>query len=122
MDLLDWSILGPAIVAGLLVLSIHVPLGQEVLKRGIIFIDLAIAQIAGLGVLAAGVFGWEENILAVQLSAISAALLASAGLNWTEKRWPSLQEPLIGILFVLAATGSILLLAENMSALYTRFC
>jgi len=113
IELLDWSILGPAIFAGLLVLSIHVPLGQEVLKRGIIFIDLAIAQIAGLGVLAAGVFGWEENILAVQLSAISAALLASAGLNWTEKRWPSLQEPLIGILFVLAATGSILLLAEN---------
>ena len=93
IELLDWSILGPAIFAGLLVLSIHVPLGQEVLKRGIIFIDLAIAQIAGLGVLAAGVFGWEENILAVQLSAISAALLASAGLNWTEKRWPSLQEP-----------------------------
>lgn len=113
MDLLDWSILGPAIVAGLLVLSTHVPLGQEVLKRGIIFIDLAIAQIAGLGVLAAGVMEWEENLWAVQLSAVSAALLASAGLHWTEKRWPKSQEPLIGILFVLAATGSILLLAEN---------
>jgi len=113
MEFLDWSILGPAIIAGLLVLSTHVPLGQEVLKRGIIFIDLAIAQIAGLGVLAAGVMGWEEHLWAVQLSAVSAALLASTGLNWTEKRWPELQEPLIGILFVLAATGGILLLAEN---------
>ena len=113
MELLDWSILGPAFVAGLLVLSTHVPLGQEVLKRGIIFIDLAIAQIAGLGVLAAGVMGWEDSLWAVQVSAVSAALLASAGLNWTEKRWPKSQEPLIGILFVLAATGSILLLAEN---------
>ena len=113
VELLDWSILGPAFFAGLLVLSTHVPLGQEVLKRGIIFIDLAIAQIAGLGVLAAGVMGWEDNMLAVQLSAVSAALLASAGLNWTERRWPQSQEPLIGILFVLAATGSILLLAEN---------
>ncbi len=113
IELLDVSILGPAIVAGLLVLSTHVPLGQEVLKRGIIFIDLAIAQIAGLGVLAAGVLGWEDHTWAVQLSAVSAALLASAGLNWTEKRWPHSQEPLIGILFVLAATGSILLLAEN---------
>jgi len=47
------------------------------------------------------------------LSAVSAALLASAGLSWTEKRWPKLQEPLIGILFVMAATGSILLLAKN---------
>ncbi len=113
LELLDWSILGPAFIAGLLVLSTHVPLGQEVLKRGIIFIDLAIAQIAGLGVLAAGVMGWEDSLWAVQLSAVSAALLASAGLNWTEKRWPQSQEPLIGILFVLAATGSILLLAEN---------
>ena len=113
MELLDWSILGPAFFAGLLVLSTHVPLGQEVLKRGIIFIDLAIAQIAGLGVLAAGVMGWEDNMLAVQLSAVSAALLASAGLNWTERRWPQSQEALIGILFVLAATGSILLLAKN---------
>jgi len=113
MELLNWSILGPAIVAGLLVLSTHVPLGQEVLKRGIIFIDLAIAQIAGLGVLTAGVMGWEDNRWAVQLSAVSAALLASAGLDWTEKRWPRLQEPLIGILFVLAATGSILLLSGN---------
>lgn len=112
-ELFDWSILGPAIVAGLLVLSTHVPLGQEVLKRGIIFIDLAIAQIAGLGVLAAGVMGWEDNLWAVQLSAVGAALLASTGLHWTEKRWPKSQEPLIGILFVLAATGSILLLAEN---------
>jgi zinc/manganese transport system permease protein len=113
IELLNWSIIGPAIFAGLLVLSTHVPLGQEVLKRGIIFIDLAIAQIAGLGVLAAGVMEWEENLWAVQLSAVSAALFASTVLNWTEKRWPQLQEALIGILFVLAATGSILLLAEN---------
>ncbi len=112
-ELIDLSIIGPAIVAGLLVLSTHVPLGEEVLRRGIIFIDLAIAQVAGLGVLAAGVLGWEENHLAVQVSAVLAALVAAAGLNWTEKRWPRSQEALIGILFVLAATGSILLLAEN---------
>ena len=53
----DWSIVGPALVAGLLVLSTHVPLGQRVLRKGIVFIDLAIAQIAGLGVIAAGALG-----------------------------------------------------------------
>jgi zinc/manganese transport system permease protein len=109
----DFSIIGPAIVAGMLVLSTHVPLGREVLRRGIIFIDLAIAQVAGLGVLAAGVAGWEDNPYAVQISAVTAALIAAAALNWTEKRWPRSQEALIGTLFVLAATGSILLLAEN---------
>lgn len=112
-DLLDWSILGPAVVAGLLVLTTHVPLGIEVLKRGIVFIDLAIAQVAGLGVIAAANFGWEEHGWQVQVAAVSAAVLAALGLNWTERHWPRLQEPLIGTLFVLAATGGILLLAEN---------
>ena len=50
---LDPVILGPALLAGLLVLTTHVPLGRQVLQRGIIFIDLAVAQMAGLGVLAA---------------------------------------------------------------------
>ncbi|MCP4301670.1 MAG: metal ABC transporter permease, partial [Gammaproteobacteria bacterium] len=45
-DLIDWTIVGPALIAGFIVLSTHVPLGQEVLRRGIIFIDLAIAQVA----------------------------------------------------------------------------
>ncbi len=112
-DLLDWSILGPAIAAGLLVLTTHVPLGIEVLRRGIIFIDLAIAQVAGLGVIAASVFGWEAHGWRVQAAAVSAALVAAAGLNWTERRWPRSQEALIGTLFVLAATGGILLLAQN---------
>lgn len=112
-DLLDWSIIGPALVAGMLVLSTHVPLGQVVLERGIIFIDLAIAQVAALGVIAAGFMGWEENIYAVQAAAVGSALVAAAGLNWTEQRWPEIQEALIGTLFILAATGSVLLLAEN---------
>lgn len=112
-ELLDWTIIGPALVAGLLVLSTHVPLGQVVLARGIIFIDLAVAQVAALGVIAAGAMGWEENVYAVQVAAVGAALLAAAGLNWTEKHWPNIQEALIGTLFVLAATGSILLLAGN---------
>jgi len=112
-DLLDWSIVGPAAAAGVIILSIHVPLGHEVLKRGIIFIDLAIAQIAGLGVIAAHSMNWDQDGLEVQVAAVSAALAAAIGLNWTEKRWPRQQEPLIGILFVLAATGGILLLAGN---------
>ena len=105
-ELFDWIIIGPALIAGLLVVSTHVPLGQVVLKRGIIFIDLAVAQVAALGVIAAGSMGWEENVYAVQLAAVGAALLAAAGLNWTEKYWPDIQEALIGTLFVLAATGS----------------
>ena len=112
-DLIDWSIVGPAFFAGLIVLSTHVPLGQEVLKRGIIFIDLAIAQVAGLGVIAAHTMNWDPEGIQVQVAAVSAALIVATGLHWSEKRWPKIQEPLIGIVFILAATGGILLLAGN---------
>ena len=110
---LELSILGPAFIAGLLVLATHVPLGQEVLKRGIIFIDLAIAQIAGLGVILAWRFGWETHGWEVQLAALSAALVGALVLSWMEKKWGQHQEALIGITFILAATASILLLANN---------
>ena len=112
-ELVDWTIVGPALLAGVIVLSTHVPLGQEVLKRGIIFIDLAIAQVAGLGVIAAHAMDWDPEGMQVQVAAVSAALIVAVGLNWTEKRWPRIQEPLIGIVFILAATGGILLLAGN---------
>ncbi len=113
LDAIDIGILGPALVAGLLVLATHVPLGREVLARGIIFIDLAIAQVAGLGVIAAHFFGEEPGAVTIQIAALTAALAAAALLNFTQKRWPDIQEALIGTLFILAASAGILLLAGN---------
>lgn len=110
---LDLSILGPALLAGLLVLATHVPLGMQVLTRGIVFIDLAIAQIAGLGVMLAHLFGWQPQGWQVQLAALGAALLGAWLLVYTERRWPEVQEALIGVLFVLASSAAILLLANN---------
>jgi zinc/manganese transport system permease protein len=110
---LELSILGPACLAGLLVLSTHVPLGQQVLARGIIFIDLAIAQVAALGVILAEYLGMDEQGHGVQVAAAVAALAGGALLTWTDRKWPDYQEPIIGTLFVLAATGSLLLLANN---------
>jgi zinc/manganese transport system permease protein len=110
---IDWSILGPALAAGLLVTATHVPLGIQVLRRGIVFIDLAIAQIAGLGVVFADWIGLEPQGWAVQACALSAALAGSLLLTWTDRRWPEVQEAVIGVTFVLAATGALLLLAAN---------
>lgn len=110
---LDITILGPACLAGLIVLATHVPLGQQVLKRGIIFIDLALAQVAALGVIVAQFFDPDPHGFAVQIAAAIAALLGAALLAFTDRHWPHHQEPLIGILFVVAATGALLLLANN---------
>ena len=113
MSHLELSLLLPALIAGLLVSATHVPLGIQVLNRGIVFIDIAIAQIAGVGVIAADFFGWEGRGFAVQAAALAAALLGALFLTWTEKRWPDIQEAIIGTVFVLAATLSVLLLASN---------
>ncbi|MDH3451444.1 MAG: metal ABC transporter permease, partial [Gammaproteobacteria bacterium] len=113
MNASELSIILPAFLASLIVLATHVPLGTEVLRRGIIFIDLAIAQVAGLGVIAADTMGWEAEGWMVQIAAVSAALLAAFILHQTDKRFPEIQEALIGVAFVLAATVGILLLAEN---------
>jgi zinc/manganese transport system permease protein len=109
----ELSILAPALAAGLLVLATHVALGQEVLRRGIIFIDLAIAQVAGLGVIAADTMGWEPHGWRVQAAAVGAALGVAVILNWTGRRWHDVQEALIGAAFILAATAGILILAGN---------
>jgi zinc/manganese transport system permease protein len=113
MNEISLSILIPALLAGLLVAATHVPLGMQVLARGIVFIDIAIAQIAGAGVMAANYLGFEEQGIAVQVSALSAALLGALLLTWTERRWPDVQEAIIGVVFILAASSEILLLAGN---------
>lgn len=109
----QFDLLLPAFAAGLIVLATHVPLGIQVLARGIIFIDLAVAQVAGLGALLAHLVERGDNPWAVQGAAVGAALAAALLLQWSEKRWPRLQEALIGLLFVLAASGTVLLLSGD---------
>jgi zinc/manganese transport system permease protein len=116
MNEVGLSIVLPALAAGLLVAATHVPLGIQVLARGIVFIDIAIAQIAGVGVVLADFLGYEPEGVAVQIWALSAALSGALLLTWTEKKWPDVQEAIIGVVFVLAATADILLLAGNPQA------
>lgn len=107
------DILAAPLLAGLLVVSTHVPLGREVLRRGIIFIDLAIAQIAALGVLVALLAGQETGGWPTQLIAVCSALLGAALIRAFERFWPEHQEALIGVTFVMAATATLLLLSGH---------
>lgn len=109
----DITLLLPALLAGLLVSFTHVPFGQRVLQRGIIFLDLAVAQVAGLGLIVAYGAGLQPGGWLVQLIAMTAAVMGVLLLNYTEHRWPQIQEALIGSLFVIASSLSILLLATN---------
>jgi zinc/manganese transport system permease protein len=86
---------------------------MHVLDRGIVFIDLAIAQIAGLGVIAADAVGLPERGIAVQVAAICAALLGALLLTWTERKAPAQQETLIAVMFILAACAGIPMLSGH---------
>lgn len=113
---LQAGILLPAFAAGLLVLLTHVPLGMEVLRRGILFIDLAVAQIAGFGIVAAHALGAESHGWQMQAAALAAALAGACFLHWREKRNPEQQEAIIGVSFVAAACATLLVLAKDPQA------
>tara|TARA_B100000029_G_scaffold389840_1_gene386310 strand:+ start:1611 stop:2390 length:780 start_codon:yes stop_codon:yes gene_type:complete len=107
-------ILLPAFLAGFLIVCTHVPLGLEVMKRGIIFIDLALAQIAGLGVIVASLyFHSEENLIITQLMAFLFAISAAYGFMLFEKYTPKLQEAIIGSVYVFSSSLALLLLANH---------
>lgn len=110
---LEPGILLPAFVAGLLVLASHVPLGQAVLKRGIVFLDLAIAQVAGLGVVIAHSLGGEGSPWLTQVAAVTAALLGALFLQRMERRSPVRQEAIIGVTFVAAACLALILMSHD---------
>lgn len=112
------SLLAPAFVAGVIISFIHVPLGQEVLKRGIIFLDLAVAQFAALGMMAFQTFAvvdeyslWSAygRLGAGLLSAILCAFI----FHFLEKKSGRYQEALIGCAFVLAASLGLLIVANS---------
>jgi len=109
----DWSVLAAPLAAGLIVSAMHVPLGRRVIERGIIFIDLTIAQVAALGAVLAEVWDLGGHGWASHLPDAVAAFAAAALLAWTAKRFPDVQEALIGTLYVVAASAAVLAVAHN---------
>ena len=107
----ELSLIAAPLAAGVLILASHIPLGQQVLRRGIVFIDLAIAQIAGLGVLLAAslhLTGWQAYVLAAGVSLLGTALVAMLS-----QAWPMRREALIGLVYVgSAALGMVWVSAD----------
>ncbi len=116
MNYVQLDILLPAFLAGMLILATHIPFGMQVLKRGVVFADLAVAQIAGLGLVIAGLLNGTEQPLLVQVTAAASALCGAALLSWIEHRVPDVREACIGLTFVLAASLGILLMSHDVHA------
>lgn len=107
MDFL--ALLGPAFAAGLIIAITHASLGLEVLKRGIIFLDLAIAQIAALGVIGVHLLEPHPSELNLQFAALFCGLAAAFTFRFLEKRVGAELEAIIGSSYVIAASSGLLL-------------
>lgn len=88
-----------------------VPLGAEVLRRGVVFIDLAVAQVAACGVLVAGLVIGEPRAPITAVVAVLASLAGAGGVWWLARRWPAQREALIGLVYVAGSAASVLLVA-----------
>lgn len=124
----DLALLLPPLAAGLLALISHVPLGRQVLRRSIVFIDLAIAQAASLGALGAQslLHYWhhgsephhhhhahDEPAWLLAAATAGAALAGAALVAWLARAWPQRQEALIGLLYVGAASLAMVLVSAD---------
>jgi zinc/manganese transport system permease protein len=111
----------PALVAALLLVGIHGYLGIHIIARGVIFVDLALAQVAAMGWAAAGLgladpvasflgigTGTASYLLGVGATLVAAALFAVSRFEGANVD----QEAIIGIVYVVASAITILLAAQ----------
>ncbi|MDA0901941.1 MAG: metal ABC transporter permease [Proteobacteria bacterium] len=105
------EIIAPALIIGIVIAIIHGALGIKVLQKGIIFIDLAIAQIAAFGFVLADLI-FHKSHLTSQLIALLATIIAALFFYYIEKKSPKQQEAIIGSAFVLFGSLTMLMLAN----------
>ena len=84
------------------------PLGAQVLARGVVFIDLAVAQAAAAAALWAGVVVEHPDWVTTQWLAALGALACASMVAVLSRRWPAQREALIGLLYVLGASAALL--------------
>ena len=114
---MDWSILqflAPAIAASLIIAGIHAYLGLHVVERGVIFVDLSLAQIASLGAAIAVWQGYDPHtdpqIYWMSLGFTMIGALIFAMVKGHEARIP--QEAIIGISYAVASAAVILAMSQ----------
>jgi len=105
-----WPLLAIVLLPGLLVYF-----GLHVVERGIIFVDLALAQIAALGVCVAIVIGEHSGGHPhTYLMSLLFTLFGAALFSWTRFRHPRVpQEAIIGIIYVVAAAAATVVLSRT---------
>lgn len=105
------TLLLPPLVACIILTAIHTYLGLHVVTRGVIFVDIALAQLAALGLTLAVWLGFEVDSMAAYTIGLSVAILGACFFSFfRSQKIP--QEAIIGVTFAIAQALSILLISK----------
>jgi zinc/manganese transport system permease protein len=109
-----FDLLLPAFVASLILTGIHAYLGVHVVERGVIFVDLSLAQIAALGTTVAYLAGFDLHSQAAWLFSLGFTFLGAAvfALSRVHHRTRIPQEAVIGIVYAVSAAVAILVMSK----------
>lgn len=100
-------------VACLLILGIHCYLGLHIVSRGVIFVDLSLAQLATFGTSLALLFGYEIASNVAYLSGLLFTFIGAVIFSITRMRDEKIpQEAIIGIVYAVASAATILILSQ----------
>ena len=108
------ELLLPAFVAGLILTGIHAYLGVHVVERGVIFVDLSLAQIAAFGTTVAYLAGHDLHSRASYFYSLGFTFVGAAifALSRVHRRTRIPQEAIIGIVYAVSAALAILVMSK----------
>jgi zinc/manganese transport system permease protein len=108
------QLLFPAFVASLILTGIHAYLGVHVVERGVIFVDLSLAQIAALGSTVAYLMGYDLHSGAAYLFSLGFTFLGAAifAMSRVHRQTRIPQEAVIGIVYAVSAAVAILAMSK----------
>jgi zinc/manganese transport system permease protein len=114
MDTLSF-LLAP-FIASLILTGIHAYLGVHVVERGVVFVDLALAQIAALGTTIAALYGFEPHGVGSYWISLVFTFLGAAIFSTVKAQKARIpQEAVIGICYAVASAAAILAMSKSVS-------
>src|SRR6202165_3214338 len=114
MDTLTFLL--PPFVASLILTGIHAYLGVHVVERGVVFVDLSLAQIAALGSTIAVLYGFDPHGRASYWTSLAFTFLGAAVFSIIKPRHTRIpQEAIIGICYAVASAAAILAMSKSIA-------
>ncbi len=109
-----WEFLLWPFLAAVVLVGIHVYFGLHVIRRGIIFVDLSLAQIAALGMTVSFLFGYASDSITSYLFSLGFALVGSFIFTLTRNMKHKVpQEAIIGIVYAVSSAAAILAVSHS---------